>query len=158
MAKMDIYGPLGEESLEWILGKIKEFKVKSVLEIGTGHGLTAIAFSKVCKNVSSIEKSNDRFDEALEHIIKEKANVKLIKGDALEALKLIDEKFDLVFIDAASTEYLDYFRDALRVAKKLIIADNVISHKDKMKEFLEYVKKFEYEEVDIDKGMIIIYL
>jgi len=71
----------------------------------------------------------------------------------------IKEKFDLIFIDGTKKEYIDYFKKAEKLIKKngLIICDNVISHKEKMLDFLDYIKKFKNKlTLNINKGILII--
>ena len=51
----------------------------------------------------------------------------IIIGDALEIVPSLNENFDLVFIDAAKYQYLEYIKSVLNKLKKegLIIADNI---------------------------------
>jgi len=150
---------LEKESLEYILKLIKEYKIKTILEIGLGHGVSAVEFGKVCKYVLSIEKNEERIKIAEKNIkLAELKNVQILTGDAKEVLDSIKEKFDLIFIDATKREYLAYFKKSLKLANKLIVADNTTSHAEKMQDFLEEVKKYKYEELKIGKGLIIVYL
>jgi predicted O-methyltransferase YrrM len=54
--------------------------------------------------------------------------VKILQGKALEVMPTLPAAaYDLVFIDAAKTEYSDYLREAMRLVHKgsVICADNV---------------------------------
>src|SRR5205823_12803421 len=56
----------------------------------------------------------------------------LVEGDALETLPVIEEVFDVVFLDAAKKDYERLFglaRDKLEPGA-LVAADNVLSHEE----------------------------
>jgi predicted O-methyltransferase YrrM len=56
----------------------------------------------------------------------------LLEGDAFEQLPLIDDVFDLVFLDAEKDDYEELFRLARAKLEPgaLVVADNVLSHPD----------------------------
>ena len=71
-------------------------------------------------------------------------------------------ELDIIFIDAMKRDYLKYYNLALPLLKKggIIIADDVNKLKDKMNDFLEYVKKDKAiysTTIDIDDGVMLIY-
>lgn len=146
-----------KDSLDYILNLIRKEKIKSILEIGSGHAYSAINFGKVVEKVVTIEISEDRFKVAKENIKKSKVkNIEIVKGDAVEIISKIKEEFDLVFIDGTKREYLKYLQASLRVAKRFIIADNTISHEERMKDFIEEAKKYNAEFLDVGKGLAVI--
>ncbi len=109
--------------------------VKSVLEIGTLAGYSAILMAKALPNsgrIKTIELEKDFANVAKKNI--EKANlcnkIEVIEGEALEVLKnkVTDKTFDMFFFDAHKPSYIDYFNFAIKHSKKgsIIIADNVI--------------------------------
>lgn len=126
---------LQDVSLDLILLVLKLKKPNSILEVGTAIGYSAINFSKYLNGENShiltVEKSEDMYKEAIKNIknvgLEEKITV--INADATEYLPTLDEndKYDVVFIDAAKGQYLVFLENALRVIKKggIIIADNV---------------------------------
>jgi len=141
--------------LLYLLAKIK--KVKNALEIGTGIGYSTMYLSLSCKKVVSIDKDERNLDIARKLINKNNLkNIKIIEGDVLIEIPKLKDKFDLLFIDGTKGEYLKYLKLALPKLNKnaLIIADNTVSHKEKMKDFLDYVNKnFESIELNIGSGM-----
>jgi len=143
------------ESLDYIVKLIKKLKIESVLEVGLGHGYSANHFAKYCKRVVSIEKRRDMIRVAKENLAE---NVEIIKGDAIKVLDTLTEKFDLVFLDSASSEYGEYLKRALKLAKKVIIADNTISHAENMKDFFEIAKSKNAKFLEIGKGLTVIEL
>ena len=126
---------LQDVSLDLILLVLKLKRPNSILEVGTAIGYSAINFSKYLNGENShiltVEKSEDMYKEAIKNIknvgLEEKITV--INADATEYLPTLDEndKYDVVFIDAAKGQYLVFLENALRVIKKggIIIADNV---------------------------------
>lgn len=139
----------------YLLSKIK--KVRNVLEIGTGIGYSTINLGLSCKKVISIDKDSRNLEIARKFIKKsELKNIKIIEGEALVKISKLKKKFDLLFIDGTKSEYLQYLKLALPKLNKdaLIIADNTISHKNKMNDFLDYINKNFYTvELNIGRGM-----
>ena len=73
-----------------------------------------------------------------------------------------NEKFDFVFIDASKREYVDYFNliKPHLTEKALIVADNIISHAEKVQTFIDAVDSdddFQYEIVELPGGILIAY-
>ena len=138
-----------------LLSKIK--KVKNALEIGIGIGYSTINLGLSCNKVVSIDKDSRNLEIARMFIKKSKLkNIKIIEGDALVEIPNLKDKFDLLFIDGTKKEYLKYLKLALPKLNKnaLIIADNTISHKEKLKEYLDYVNNNFYTvELNIGRGM-----
>ena len=75
-------------------------------------------------------------------------------------VKVLKLKFDIIFIDGRKSEYKKYLILSLRLLNKdgLIFVDNTLSHKAKLNEFFEYLKKskLDYKELDIGKGLMMI--
>jgi predicted O-methyltransferase YrrM len=107
-------------------------KPKKVLEIGCGSGFSTYFLVKNLQNCSSytgIDLNKDRLLFA-ESFIRErfhKIEMQFIHGNALNVIMDLDQKFDLVFIDAAKFEYPGYLVAVLKKLNQgaLIIADNV---------------------------------
>ncbi len=161
--KMIEYDPrwnLDKGSLDLLSRIIKRYKPKKILEIGTYNGYTTEKISGIIDKdaeIITIEKDQLMFKKS-EQNLKDKKNTKVINGDAKEVLKDINTKFDLIFIDAVKREYIEYIKiiEQNNLLKKnaIIIADNVISHKEKVKEYLYHVKnRYDSETIDIGKGL-----
>ena len=97
--------------MEFILEYIKNNDVKSILEIGSAVGYSAIRFASISEDikVTTIERNVDLYKEAVNNIkefgLEDRINI--ICGDALETE--IDGKYDLIFIDAAKSQYIKFF-------------------------------------------------
>lgn len=122
-----------DDTLEVISKILIEKKPAKILEIGTAVGYSAICFSEYLDEdgkIDTIEKDVERIEKAKENIkkaeVEEKIN--LYEGDAIEILPTLDEKYDVVFIDAAKGKYPFFLSEAMRMLNKngIIIADNVL--------------------------------
>ena len=107
-------------------------KPNKILEIGCGNGFSTYFLVKnlqSCSSYTGIDLNKDRLYSA-ESFIRERfkgIEMEFISGNALEVIVDLDEKFDLVFIDAAKFEYPGYLDIILKKLNKgaLIIADNI---------------------------------
>jgi len=106
-----------------------------ILEIGTFLGYSALCLAKGLKDggeLHTLEKDERSASVARENFKKSKTENKIIlhTGNALELLNKIDKPWDLVFIDADKTGYIDYYNALLPKLKSgcLILADNVLFH------------------------------
>lgn len=99
-----------DDTLEVIAKILMEKKPEKILEIGTAVGYSAICFSEYLKEngrIDTIERDAQREAEARENIKKlgVEDKIKLYEGDAVEILPTLNEKYDVVFIDAAKGKY-----------------------------------------------------
>lgn len=121
-----------DDSIDFIISKINQKRIKKVLEIGTAIGYSAImmALSSPNVTVTSIEKDKDRYLEAVKNIKKFNLEdrITLIYNDALEVT--LKEKYDLILIDAAKSKNLDFFNKFEKNLEPngIIITDNLSFH------------------------------
>ena len=108
-------------------------RCKKILEIGTFYGYSTIWMARALDDgghIFTIEKDEESFNIAQQNFIKAKLNDKItiLKGDAKNILKNIDEELDMVFIDADKSQYLDYLSLIENNIKKggIIVADNTL--------------------------------
>ncbi len=128
---------------------IKEYQPKNILEIGSLYGYSAILMASVLPDmgrVVAIEIDKKNADIAKKNI-KDAGflnKIDLLVGNALELIPKLDYKFDLLFLDAAKNEYLQYLNlvEEKNLIKKnaIIIADNVSIFKNEMLDYLEYIR------------------
>ena len=122
-----------DETLAVMAPILKEKKPESILEIGTAVGYSAICFSEYLSEkgkIDTIEREEERVKEALENIKKAEVEEKIhiLQGDAVEILPTLEEKYDVVFIDAAKGKYPFFLEQSLRLLKEngIIFADNIL--------------------------------
>ena len=136
-----------------LVRSIHEIKPKRVLEVGTLVGYSAILMGKELERDAhlitiEIDANNARIAE--ENIRKAEIppTVEVLVGDAIEVIPRLKGPFDLSFIDATKTEYLNYLRlieDKLHKGS-VIVADNVArapSYLDYVKSSGKYSSRFE---------------
>ena len=122
-----------DDTLEVIEKELKENPPKRILEIGTAVGYSAMCFSEFLSEggrIDTIERDEERIKEAKINFknvgVEEK--IKLYEGDAVEILPTLNEKYDMVFIDAAKGKYPFFLKEALRMINEngIIFADNIL--------------------------------
>jgi len=54
--------------------------------------------------------------------------INIIEGDALEVLKCLEHKYDMIFLDAAKGQYPEFLPECLRLLRSggLLISDNIL--------------------------------
>ena len=122
-----------DDTLEVIAKILEENNPKRILEIGTAVGYSAICFSKyLAENgrIDTIERDEERIVEAKKNIKEMELEdvIHIYEGDAVEILPTLNEKYDMVFIDAAKGKYPFFLNQALRLLdeKGIIFADNIL--------------------------------
>lgn len=122
-----------DDTLDVIDNYLKEKKPTKILEIGTAVGYSAMCFSEYLTQdgrIDTIERDLERIAEAKINIknvgVEDKINI--IEGDAVEILPTLNDKYDMVFIDAAKGKYPFFLKEALRMLKDdgIIFADNIL--------------------------------
>lgn len=122
-----------DDTLEVIANYLKELRPNRVLEIGTAVGYSAMCFSKYLSEngiIDTIERDEERIKEAKINIknVGVQDKIKIYEGDAVEILPTLNNKYDVVFIDAAKGKYPFFLKEALRMLDKngIIFADNIL--------------------------------
>lgn len=122
-----------DDTLFEIEKRMEKEPPKKILEIGTAVGYSAICFSKfLAENgkIDTIERDEERVKEAKQNIkemdLDDKINIYV--GDAVEILPNLDDKYDMIFIDAAKGKYPFFLAEALRMLalNGTIFADNIL--------------------------------
>ena len=172
-----------DDTLAVIEEELKLFKPKRILEIGTAVGYSAICFSEfLAENgkIDTIEREEERVIEARENIKRAEVDdkINIIQGDAVEILPTLNEKYDMVFIDASKGKYAFFLKEALRLLAPngIIFADNVLykgyvlsdynKHKQRtavrnLREFLKELnelqenKQFDIKVLEVGDGLAI---
>lgn len=128
-------------------------KPRQILEVGTAIGFSALLMSEYMPedaHITTIEKYEKRIPLARENFEKngKTDKITLIAGDAAEVLadmaaglnrktmteptKAEEGRFDLIFMDAAKGQYINFMPDVLKLLKKggVLLSDNVLQDGD----------------------------
>lgn len=170
-----------EDGIHYLMDYIRKNRIKNILEIGTAIGYSAIMMCSVDSSitVTTIERDEKRYLEAVKNIKKMEMEdrINLIYKDALE-VNLEYNKYDLIFIDAAKAQNLNFFEkfEYNLADKGTIVTDNMNFHglvyKDEKeiesrnlrqlvrkvknyREFLENNRKYRTEFLNIGDGIAI---
>ncbi|MBQ8625871.1 MAG: O-methyltransferase, partial [Agathobacter sp.] len=125
---LDSYVPIIRKSMQSFLKLLLAMqKPKRILEVGTAVGFSAILMAEYnpypCEIVT-IENYDKRIPIARENFIRagKENQITLIEGDATDVLKSTDapfnEPFDMIFMDAAKGQYINFMPDIMRLLKK----------------------------------------
>lgn len=125
-------GPLQGKVLE-MLSKL--IKPNHILEIGTFTGYSALCMAKGLQEGGTLHTIELRDEDATiagNYFAKSLHADQIIlhRGNALEVIPTLDFTWDLIFIDADKTNYINYYDLTLPLLKKggVILADNVLYH------------------------------
>lgn len=120
------------DGIEFLTNYIRENNIKTVLEIGSAIGYSAIKMALVNNDikVTTIERDDDRYNLAVKNIeyFNLSDRIKVIHNDAFNVE--IKDKFDLIFIDAAKSQYIKFFEKFKNNldSNGTIISDNLDFH------------------------------
>ncbi len=121
-----------KDGITFMCEYINKHGIKNILEIGSAIGYSAICMASVDSDikVTTIERDINMYNVALKNIDDFNLNkqINIINADALDIS--LDGKYDLIFIDAAKSQYIKFF---LKFTKNLndngvIITDNLSFH------------------------------
>jgi len=139
-AKINNVPIMMKDGIEYLTNYIKENNIKNILEIGTAIGYSAIKMCLVNNDikVTTIERDEIRYKEALKNIkiFNLEDRITVIYKDALEVE--LNEQFDLIFIDAAKSQYIKFFEKYDKNLKigGVMFSDNLnfhgLTHTDKV--------------------------
>lgn len=135
---IDTYVPIIKKETQSLLKVILAMnKPMNILEVGTAVGFSAILMgeytSKKCK-ITTIEKFEKRIPIAKNNF--KRANmddkITLLEGDALELMQSLNEEYDLIFMDAAKGQYINFLPQVRRLLTDggTLISDNVLQDGD----------------------------
>lgn len=111
----------------------KLIQPKNILEIGTYTGYSALCMAEGMRAegvLHTIDKNEELYDLQRKYFDKSEfgSQIKQHIGNALEIIPSIEDKFDLVFIDADKANYSNYFNLIIDKMNPggVILSDNVL--------------------------------
>ena len=123
-----------QQLLRFLMAMVKP---KSILEVGTAIGFSALLMSEYAPadcRITTIEKYEQRIPVARENFAKagRADRITLIEGDAADVLPTLAGPYDLIFMDAAKGQYIHFMPEVLRLLPQggVLITDNVLREGD----------------------------
>lgn len=105
---------------------------KEILEVGTAIGYSAIVFcqSSGGGKVTTIERRLDMIEKAQGYIAAAglSDHISILQGCAEEVLPSLEGTYDLIFLDAAKGQYMEFLASCIHLLKPggVLISDNVL--------------------------------
>ena len=135
---LDTYVPIIRKEMQTFLKLLLAMqKPMRILEVGTAVGFSAVLMAEYGPKdgeIVTIENYDKRIPIAKNNFKRagKEGQIKLLEGDAAEILPTIDEPFDLIFMDAAKGQYINFMPEVLRLLKKdgVLVSDNVLQDGD----------------------------
>jgi predicted O-methyltransferase YrrM len=136
-----------------------------VLEIGTSGGYSTLWLALACRKrgdrATTFELLPDKADLARETFAKAQVDdvVDLVHGDARSRIKDYEE-VAFCFLDAEKEMYTEFYGEIVTnlVRGGILVADNVISHREELAEFIEEArgdKSMDSVLLPVGKGLLI---
>lgn len=112
-------------------------KPMRILEVGTAVGFSAVLMAEYAPkgcHIVTIENYEKRIPIAKANFKRagKQEQITLLEGDATEILPQLEGQFDMIFMDAAKGQYINFLPDILRLMKPgaLLVSDNVLQEGD----------------------------
>lgn len=154
-----------KDGLEILLKIVEEQNPKNILEVGTAIGYSALKMNSISNsNIITFERDHKMIKEAKKNIkeAKKENKIKIIEEDFLEYDISQLEKFDLIYIDGAKSQYYNFFKKVESKLSKngVIIFDNLLFHdfvfnedkkKNASKNLKQLIRKLEDFIIKIEK-------
>jgi len=155
---------ISRETGQFLYNLIVKKKPTIIVEIGASNGYSTIWLALAAKKIEAKIITYEFVPEKVRDLVAnlQKANlikyVQIIPDDANKRLGDLNQKVDFVFLDGRKNEYLQQLKLLEPNLNKgaIIVADNAISHKHVMEDYLYYVaneKKYKSELKDIGTGL-----
>ncbi|MBT3169480.1 MAG: O-methyltransferase [Candidatus Cloacimonetes bacterium] len=150
---------IDEQTANLLYMLIKAKRPTNILEIGTSNGYSTfwLSISAEKAKIHTIEVDEERFHLAKENL-QNRDNITQHFGKAEEIISTLTQKFDFIFIDAGKIGYINYIKLIIDKLENgaIIVADNVISHKNSVQDYLDFIKNnenFETATIEIGDGL-----
>ena len=108
-----------------------------ILEVGAAVGFSSILMSEYMPeggHITTIENYDKRIPIARANFKRagKEEQIDLIEGDALEVMHGLEGPYDLIFVDGAKGQYIDYLPGVMRLlgSDGVLVSDNVLQEGD----------------------------
>jgi len=118
-----------KDGMNFLIEYLQQHKIKSVLEIGSAIGYSALMMAAAVENlhVETLERDPERYEKAIQNIEASGLAQQVIihLADALEFQPT--KHYDLLFIDGAKAQYQKFY-DRYKSFVDIVIVDNLDFH------------------------------
>jgi caffeoyl-CoA O-methyltransferase len=160
---------IGPESGAYLHLTVQAVGARRALEIGMSNGYSTIwladALEKTGGRLTTLEADPRKVVMATENLTRAGLLdlVEIVEGDARESVRRLDGPFVFVLIDADKESCPHYLEAAVERARPgaVIIADNVRSHEDELRDFVAGVEadpRLESIVLPIGSGVLVCYV
>lgn len=130
----ETYAPIvPPDSAQFLKTFLHITKPKRILEIGTAIGYSSILMAKNTPDDSeiiTIERYEKVADIAISNIFDAgfEKKIKVVKGEAVDIINWLDGGFDMVFMDGAKGQYIEFLPRILELLNKdgVLVTDDVL--------------------------------
>ena len=137
---------------------------KHIVEVGTSHGYSTLWLAAAAQanggKVITCDINPERIAAARQNFADAGLGgvIEILEGDARDTLRGRSEPVDLLFIDSTKSYYETFFDVVYpRMVKGgIVVADNVLSHRDELEDYISYVENhpnLESVSVPIGRGL-----
>lgn len=112
-------------------------KPMRILEVGTAVGFSAVLMAEYAPkgcHIVTIENYEKRIPIAKANFERagKQEQITLLEGDATEILPQLEGQFDMIFMDAAKGQYINFMPQVLRLLRTggVLVSDNVLQDGD----------------------------
>lgn len=145
--KTQRYLNITRDTGEFLQVLVRATRALKVLEIGTSNGYSTLWLASSLPErgqVTTIECLESKAKEALSNFKRAslRSKINLLLGNALQIVQELQDEYDLIFLDANRSQYMDISTDILRLLKEggLLVCDNAVSHHHELADFISYLK------------------
>ncbi len=141
-SKTETYAPIVPSETAQLLKTLMHIiKPERILEIGTAIGYSAILMAKNTSEdceIITIERYEKVADTAIENIFEAgfEKKIRVIKGEAADIINWLDGDFDMVFMDGAKGQYVEFLPRIMELLKSggVLITDDVLYNEPNIEE------------------------
>lgn len=128
------YVPIIDKEVQSLINMLMMIKKpKKILEFGTAIGFSALFMYEILKGdvfITTMERDPNRIEIAKNNfkLFNCGNRIKLIEGDCFENAKLIEDKYDFIFIDSSKAHYEKLLNISIQNLNSdgIIVLDNIL--------------------------------
>lgn len=122
---------------------LQTMKPKSILEIGTAIGFSALLMAEQVPDakIMTIDRNEEMIGFAKENFARfdQRKQITLLEGDAVDLLEHIEQRFDLIFMDSAKSKYIVFLPEVLKRLEVggVVVLDDIFQGGDVARDIME---------------------